>query len=122
MNRILIVDDDPISSLSLIRQLEELGYIVTSVDDAQKAIDIARALPPETVLLNIYLQGTDSFSFAQEIRGLPRCDEVNIVALTHTSDKESSINAMRAGCDDFVKMPVDFNSLKNKLIETASAA
>ncbi|WP_185964364.1 response regulator [Aliikangiella marina] len=122
MNRILIVDDDPISSLSLIRQLEELGHIVTSVDDTQKAIDIARALPPTTVLINIYLQGIDSYSFAEELRSLPRCDKVNIVALTHASDAESSINAMRAGCDDFLKIPVDLNLLKNKVNDTADAA
>ena len=115
MNRILLVDDDPVTSISLIHELEAKGFIVTSVDDGAKAIDLARALPPQQVIIDIYIPGMDGNEITSQIRDLPYCENTKFIALTDNKDQHGPQNAHRAGCDSFENKPVNFTSLIEKL-------
>ena len=115
MSRILIIEDDPVNSLTLIRQLEDLGYSVTSVDNGEKALDIANAIPPQIILLNIYIRGMDSYTFIRNLKKNLRCSDVKVIALTSDLDNEATINASRAACDDLVTNPIDFTALNQKI-------
>jgi CheY-like chemotaxis protein len=115
MSRILIIEDDPVNSLTLIRQLEDLGYTVTSVDNGEKALDIAHTIPPQVILLNIYIRGMDSHTFIRNVKKNQRCIDVKVIALTSELDKEANLSASRASCDDLVTNPIDFNALNQKI-------
>jgi|GEM_PF-1681445 len=115
LNRILLVDDDPIFSLSLIRHFESQGFEVTSVDSGAKAVEAAKVIPPNLVFLNIYLEGSDALTVVHQIRELPHCQQVPIIALTSNSDSEAFISMLRSGCNDFVNKPIDFTALDIKL-------
>jgi AmiR/NasT family two-component response regulator len=66
--RILIADDEPIIRLDLKNMLESLGYIVSAeVGDGVKAVEAARTLNPDVVILDIKMPEMDGIDAARII-------------------------------------------------------
>ena len=67
--RILLAEDDPIQRMELSSMLTEQGYLVVgAVADGQSAIDLAQALHPDLVLMDIRLPERDGISAATILR------------------------------------------------------
>lgn len=86
--RILIVEDEKIIALDLRRRLEKFGYEVTATaSTADEAVSAAAAEPPDLVLMDVMLTGSqDGISAAEAIR---RQNPVPIVFLTAYADEET---------------------------------
>ena len=81
--RILIVDDHPSFRASARALLEADGYeVVGEAVDGESALEAARALLPDIVLLDVQLPDIDGFEVAQRLRGGP--------AIVLTSSREAS--------------------------------
>lgn len=66
--RILIADDEPIIRLDLKKMLEDTGYeVVAEVGDGQKALEAARSLSPDLVILDIMMPVMDGIDAAKII-------------------------------------------------------
>ena len=67
--RILLAEDDPIQRLELRTMLTEQGYLVVGeVADGQSAVELARTLRPDLVLMDIRLPERDGISAASALR------------------------------------------------------
>jgi AmiR/NasT family two-component response regulator len=67
--RILLVEDDPIQRMDLSTMLTEQGYLVVGeVADGRSAIELARTLRPDLVLMDIRLPDRDGISAAAILR------------------------------------------------------
>ena len=66
--RILIVDDDPDIAALLRRYLERAGYAVLHAPDAPAALQLARADPPDLVVVDIELPGADGYALLEWLR------------------------------------------------------
>jgi DNA-binding NarL/FixJ family response regulator len=81
--RILIVDDHPSFRASVRALLEAEGYeVVGEAVDGQSAVEIALALRPDVVLLDVQLPDIDGFEVAGRLRGGP--------AVVLTSSRDAS--------------------------------
>ena len=81
--RILIVDDHPSFRASARALLEADGYeVVGEAADGASAVETARMLQPDVVLLDVQLPDSDGFEVAQRLRGGP--------AIVLTSSREAS--------------------------------
>jgi len=66
--RLIIADDEPIIRLDLRRMLEDLGYdVVAEAGDGQKALEAARTLEPDVVILDIKMPPPDGIDCAKTI-------------------------------------------------------
>ena len=66
--RLVIADDEPIIRLDLRKMLEDLGYdVVAEAGDGQKALEAARTLEPDVVILDIKMPPPDGIECAQSI-------------------------------------------------------
>jgi DNA-binding NarL/FixJ family response regulator len=84
---VLIVDDHPSFRASARRMLEAAGYdVVGEAEDGAAAIEAARRLRPEVVLLDVRLPDLDGFEVARRMLDLPAWD----VQIVLTSSQESS--------------------------------
>ena len=89
--RILIVDDHPSFRASARALLEADGYeVVGEASDGASALEIARVLRPDVVLLDVQLPDIDGFTVADQLRGGP--------AVVLTSSREAS---------DYGPLPLD---------------
>ncbi|RBY88353.1 ANTAR domain-containing response regulator [Blastococcus sp. TF02A-26] len=107
--RVLIAEDEALIRLDLKEMLEEEGYVVVAeVGDGQQAVDRARELAPDLVILDIQMPVLDGLSAAEQIAG----DRVApVIVLTAFSQRELVERARDAGAMAYLVKPFSKNDL-----------
>ena len=113
---VLIVDDEYIGRETLQSVLEGEGYELEMAENGFQAIEMARKLLPDVILLDVMMPGMTGFEVCQRIRSDPQIAEIPIIILTALDDRESLLNALKAGADDFISKPFDRYELRARLL------
>jgi DNA-binding NarL/FixJ family response regulator len=99
--RILVVDDHPLTREALSSLLEQHGFdIVGQASDGEEAIDLARTTQPELVLLDLTMPGMDGLTALPLLREAAPLTEV--VILTASGTEENLLAAIRAGAAGYL--------------------
>jgi signal transduction histidine kinase/CheY-like chemotaxis protein len=120
--RVLLVEDEP-DARELYRViLEENGARVVDVASAAEALVSFEVAPPDVLVSDIGLQGTDGYELIARIRSLPAAQggSVPAVALTAYAGKEHERRALAAGFQMHVSKPVAAGELVALVRELAS--
>jgi CheY-like chemotaxis protein/anti-sigma regulatory factor (Ser/Thr protein kinase) len=114
--RILVVDDNADGAESMALVLRQEGHQVRVAYDGPSALDAARALAPEVVLLDIGLpNGMDGYEVARRLRALPDAAGARLIALTGFGADGDGQRSRAAGFDRFLTKPVDLAALNELL-------
>jgi putative two-component system response regulator len=113
---VLIVDDEYVGRETLQSVLEGEGYRLEMAENGWQAIEKAKALLPDVILLDVMMPGMTGFEVCQRIRNDPQVAEIPIIILTALDDRESLLNSLKAGADDFISKPFDRYELRARLI------
>jgi putative two-component system response regulator len=113
---VLIVDDEYIGRETLQSVLEGEGYELEMAENGFQAIEKAKKLSPDVILLDVMMPGMTGFEVCQRIRSDPQIAEIPIIILTALDDRESLLNALKAGADDFISKPFDRYELRARLL------
>ena len=113
---VLIVDDEYIGRETLQSILEGEGYELEMAENGVQAIEKAKKLLPDVILLDVMMPGMTGFEVCQRIRSDPQIAEIPIIILTALDDRESLLNALKAGADDFISKPFDRYELRARLL------
>ena len=119
--RILIAEDHPDNREMLTRRLERRGYEVHVAENGAEAVEMATALIPDLILMDISMPVMSGIEATRALRQNAAVAGIKIVALTAHAMESARRECMDAGCDDFATKPVDFASLMT-LIESYRAA
>jgi AmiR/NasT family two-component response regulator len=107
--RVLIAEDEALIRLDLKEMLEEEGYtVVAEVGDGQQAVDQARELAPDLVILDIQMPVLDGLSAAGQIAGARIAP---VIVLTAFSQRELVERARDAGAMAYLVKPFSKNDL-----------
>ena len=100
---VLVAEDEALIRMDLVEMLGECGYLVVGqVADGQSAVDQARALRPDVVLLDVAMPRRDGLSAAEEIiaeRIAP------VVMVTAFSQRPTVERASAAGAFGYLVKP-----------------
>ncbi len=99
--RILIIEDDPMMQLGLIQALEDYPEfsIIGQASDGYTGVELALALKPDVIVMDIGLPRLDGIAATQQIRA--KLPDVRVVILTsHTAETEI-IAALSSGADAY---------------------
>ena len=120
---VLNVDDRPASLYWRDRILREHGFIVANADSANKALNIARQLRPQIILLDIHRGDADGRELCQQIKGDPEFTGIPIVLISATlAGHANQLETIRwASADGFIREPVEPNSLASTLWKVLDA-
>ena len=113
---VLIVDDEYSGRETLQSVLEGEGYRLEMAENGWQAIEKAKALLPDVILLDVMMPGMTGLEVCQRIRNDPQVAEIPIIILTALDDRESLLNSLKAGADDFISKPFDRFELRARLI------
>jgi CheY-like chemotaxis protein len=115
--KVLIVEDDMIISMVLERMILKLGHeVINKVITGQGAIDSARELDPDLILMDIQLKDDiDGISAMQKIR---KNSDVHVIYITGNSDQYNLSRAKKTNFVDYLVKPIQMSHLK-KSIEKA---
>ena len=99
--RILLVDDHPLTRSALAGLLQQHGFeIVGEAADGEEAIARAGDLQPDLVLLDLSMPGLDGLSALPRLReAAPSCE---VVVLTASGEEENLLGAIRAGAAGYL--------------------
>jgi signal transduction histidine kinase len=111
MNTILIVDDDPTARQTAVAILEGAGYDIREASDGLQALEMLEHLRVDLVLLDVMMPGMTGFEVCKRIRSTPEFAEVPIILLTALDDRDSLMQGIESGADDFLSKPVDRQEL-----------
>jgi len=105
--RILCIEDNPMNWRLVQRLLSQAGYEMHWAEDGLKGCDLALALKPALILLDINLPGLSGFEVATKLRQNTSMDATLIVALTAKTMRSDRETALVTGCDGFIPKPID---------------
>ena len=115
--KILVVDDNRDSAMSLSLLLELEGHDVRRAYDGIEALEIADDFRPDVTLLDIGMPRLDGYGAARELRRRDWAKRSLLVALTGWGQQEDKRLAREAGFDHHMVKPVDPDALRRLLIE-----
>jgi len=107
--RILVVDDEPHARRALVELLTDEGYEVSSAGDGFKALGILREWPCELLLTDWRMPVMDGITLVKKAR--EEQPELRCVVMTAFGSVESAVEAMKAGADDYLTKPLNFDAV-----------
>ena len=113
--RILVVEDNRDTAMSLMILLAMKGYTVHTANDGLKAVEVAAAFEPDVVLLDIGLPGINGHEVARRIRASSGGKDVRMIALTAWGDEEHRKRSVEVGCEHHLLKPVRLTELMQVL-------
>ena len=113
-HRVLVVDDDIDTAQSLFLLLLDMGHDAAYATDGTAALEMARKLQPEFVLLDIGLPDLDGGEVATRLRRTPGCENAVIIALTGLGDEQRP-RMLQSGCDAFYTKPLEIDLIEGLL-------
>ena len=108
MATILIVEDDPVLREGLVYNLTRQDYEVESVGDGNSAVEKAKQLKPDLIILDIMLPGMDGFQVCRALRQEMTCP---ILMLTARSEEIDRVLGLEIGADDYITKPFSMREL-----------
>ena len=114
-DKILVVDDDPIS-IELIEQgLQSEGYETLSAKDGQEAMRVFFNNQPDLVVLDVTMPKLDGYEVCRRVREI---SDTPIIMLTAMSGEEAIIKGLDMGADDYLTKPFRVGELLARIRAT----
>lgn len=106
--RILVAEDNPISRMMIVAQLEQAGCVVDTAHDGAAAVDMVRGNPRyDLVLMDLLMPAMDGLDATREIRKLPHGDDLPVLAMNPGPVEQDRERCLDAGMNDLLAKPLD---------------
>lgn len=115
LESILVVDDEPDNRALICNFLEREGYAVREAGDGQAALGVVARGGVDLVLLDLMMPGMDGIEVCRRIRQSEVGAHLPVIIITASIERELRVAGKRAGCDDYLAKPIDFDELGVRL-------
>ncbi|MEO6848238.1 MAG: response regulator [Chthoniobacterales bacterium] len=113
--KILIAEDDVPSRRLLETILKNLGHEIVSFADGKQAAEFYANNDISIIISDWMMPVMDGLEFCKVVRADPKSVYTYFILLTAKCDRESYLDAMKAGVDDFLSKPLDSTQLMIRL-------
>jgi two-component system, cell cycle sensor histidine kinase and response regulator CckA len=114
-SKLLIVDDEPKAHTVLENMLASEEYVLLHARNGRQALLLAAELKPDVVLLDVMMPEMDGFETCRRLRANKATEAMPVIMLTALDDRESRIEGLEAGADDYISKPFDALELRTRL-------
>ena len=111
--RILIVDDDPDFSASLVELMSQAGHDCAEAAGPHEATEMARSFRPQVALLGVRLGKWNGVDLVPRLK--ERHEETVCIMMTAFTEVESAARAIRFGADDYLQKPLSPDALLDRV-------
>lgn len=110
---ILCIEDEPSLREDIVVDLRDAGYQVIAVGTAEGAMEVLQGQRPDLILSDIVMPGMDGHALLAHLRAArPDLESIPFVFLSALSSREQMIAGRRAGADDYLTKPIDYDLLR----------
>ncbi|MEI9949093.1 MAG: sigma-54 dependent transcriptional regulator [Pseudomonadota bacterium] len=107
--RILVVDDEPTARSGLSKLLSQEGYTVDTAADGLLALELVAETPPALIVTDLKMPNLDGMGLLAKLR--EQNLDIPTIVTTAFGEVSVAVQAMRAGAEDYLTKPIDFEAL-----------
>ena len=111
--RILIADDEPSIVMAVRDELTFEGFEVHFASDGPGALEKAREIRPDVLLLDLMLPGINGFDVCRRLR--PERPDLWVIMLTVRNQEADRVTGFEVGADDYVTKPFSLRELAGRI-------
>src|SRR5499427_7095389 len=116
--RILIVDDHETNRDIFAKRLATQGYELCQATDGEEALDAAKTLLPDLILLDVMMPKLNGIEVCRRLKGDAALPFMSIILVTAKSDTKDVVAGLDAGADEYLVKPVDHVALLARVRST----
>jgi two-component system cell cycle response regulator DivK len=103
---ILIVEDDANSRMLVRDVLQATGYRTAEAETAEEGLRLARAMPPDLILMDVQLPGMSGLDALRHLRADPATADIPVMAVTASAMTHDRPRILAAGFDGYQTKPI----------------
>jgi len=115
---ILIIDDSNTNVVLLEAILSSKGYQPSTALSVKESEELLKKNPPDLILLDLLMPDVSGFDFLRNLRENPDLEKVPVVVVSALTDDITVEKTMSLGAVEFIKKPVNINTLVQTVEET----
>ena len=109
--RILVADDDPVTSRFVRSLLESEGFDVLVAEDGEQALRLAGEHHPDLILSDIVMPYRDGYEVLRAVRARRELSRVPVVILSMKDREEDIVRGLEEGAADYIVKPFNAREL-----------
>jgi DNA-binding response OmpR family regulator len=109
--RILLADDDAVTTRFVSSLLQQSGYEVLTAEDGRQAFQMAVDHHPDLVLADLVMPVQDGYALLRALRAREELSRVPVVILSALDREEDIVRGLEEGADDYVVKPFNAREL-----------
>jgi CheY-like chemotaxis protein len=113
--KVLLVEDNTDGVQTMVTLLHEIGHKVVFALNGKDALDLARRMHPDFILLDLGLPGMDGFEVCKRIKADPMLKAARVIAITAYGGEEYRARSKAVGCEMHLVKPVSSSVLEELL-------
>jgi two-component system alkaline phosphatase synthesis response regulator PhoP len=113
--KILIADDEDNIRGLVVMTLEDEGFELHQARDGNEALDKARELKPDLIVLDVMMPGKVGYEVCEELKNDPATKDIYVIFLSSRTSPSSESSARSAGGDEWLYKPFDPGELRVRI-------
>ncbi|MDO8249259.1 MAG: ATP-binding protein [Rhodoferax sp.] len=105
--KILVVDDVAENRTVAIDMLSQLGFEMIAAENGADALEKAKTLPPDLILMDLVMPGMDGLEATRRLRELPAFEDVPIIMLSASTSGGDQQRSLLSGANAFAAKPIE---------------
>ncbi|HVF66230.1 MAG TPA: diguanylate cyclase [Pyrinomonadaceae bacterium] len=102
---ILVADDEPVNLALIKRRLEWEEYRVETAENGGQAVEAAKRLLPDLVILDVMMPVLDGLQACRLIKEDPSTRDIPVIFLSALDDTDTKVNGLALGANDYISKP-----------------
>jgi len=115
MKRILVADDDRNVLYLISELLARSRYDVSQAVNGDQALQMARELLPDLVILDVMMPGKDGLEVCRALKQDPATAPIKVIIVTAKAQGRDREAGLEAGADEYITKPFRLNELLEKI-------
>jgi CheY-like chemotaxis protein len=115
MKKVLVADDKDTGRELVRTVLEESHYEVIEASNGVEALEQARRVLPDLIVLDLHMPHLDGFGVIEELRRDPRFANTPVIALTASAMMGDRERALAAGFTGYIAKPIRLSALRTEV-------
>ncbi|MBV8855835.1 MAG: diguanylate cyclase [Acidobacteria bacterium] len=102
---ILVADDEPVNLALIRRRLEWEHYRVETAEDGGQAVEAARRVLPDLIILDVMMPVLDGLQACRLLKEDPATRDIPVIFLSALDDTDTKVRGLSLGANDYVSKP-----------------
>src|SRR4249920_1206636 len=113
--RLLIVDDNKVNRLLLLRNVQMQGYSAALAENGRAALEMLRREPFDLLLLDIEMPEMDGFAVLEQLKADPQLRDLPVIVTSSLEGLDNIVRCIDLGAEDYLPKPINAVLLKARI-------